>query len=62
MQPETSSVQLLVQAGAVGLCFYLIYVNRKAYNGQLTRMMDVIEKNSEVMGKFSEKLDDLTRK
>ena len=61
MNPDTI-VPLLVQAGAVGLCFYLIYVNKKMSNGQLSKMIDVVQNNSEVIGKFSEKLDELIRR
>jgi hypothetical protein len=67
---ETSAgIQALVQAGAVGLCFYLIYVNRKINNGRMDQMLqimkdntDALVKNAEVMGKFSEKLDELIRR
>lgn len=58
--PQT--VQVLVQAGAIGLCFYLIYVNRKAYNGQFKVMLSIIERNTEVMAKLSEKIDELIRR
>jgi hypothetical protein len=61
MNPDTI-VPLLVQAGAVGLCFYLIYVNKKMSNGQLSKMIDVVQNNSTVIGKFSEKLDELIRR
>jgi hypothetical protein len=61
MNPD-AIVPLLVQAGAVGLCFYLIYVNKKMSNGQLSKMIDVVQNNSTVIGKFSEKLDELIRR
>ena len=66
---ELASVQILVQAGAVGLCFYLIYVNRKINNGRMDQMLQIMDrnteamvKNAEAMGKFSEKLDELIRR
>jgi hypothetical protein len=61
MNPD-AIVPLLVQAGAVGLCFYLIFVNKKMSNGQLSKMIDVVQNNSTVIGKFSEKLDELIRR
>jgi hypothetical protein len=48
-----------LQYGALGLCAYLIYVNRKQSNGQLNKMIDVVDRNSHAIGKFSEKLDEL---
>jgi hypothetical protein len=66
---DPTLVQLLVQAGAVGLCFYLIYVNRKINNGRMDQMLRILASNTEaqvksaeVMGKFSEKLDELIRR
>lgn len=59
---SSETVQILVQAGALGLCFYLIYVNRKAYNGQFQTMLKIIESNTEVMAKLSEKIDELIRR
>jgi hypothetical protein len=65
--PQT--VQLLVQAGAIGLCFYLIYVNRKINNGRTDQMLSIMRDNAEAMskvaetnGKLSEKLDELIRR
>jgi hypothetical protein len=66
---DPSLVQILVQAGAIGLCFYLIYVNRKINNGRMDQMLRIMEGNTEaqirtaeVLGKFSEKLDELIRR
>lgn len=66
---SAGTIQILVQSGAIGLCFYLIYINRKQSNGQLNTMIDVIERSTDasvqtagIMGKFSEKLDELIRR
>jgi hypothetical protein len=60
---------LLIQSGAVGLCFYLIYINRKINNGRMDQMLRIMEsntqalvKNAENNGKLSEKLDELIRR
>lgn len=59
---DGTTVQLLVQAGAVGLCFYLIYVNRKLSNGQLKIMVDALNNNTHVLTKVGDKLDELVRR
>lgn len=64
-----NEIQIMVQAGGVGIAFYALYIIRKFANGQSDRMSKALEqntdawlKNSEMMGKFSEKLDELTRR
>lgn len=66
---SSGTVQILIQSGAIGLCFYLIYVNRKINNGRTDQMLkimqsntDALVKNAENSGKLSEKLDELIRR
>jgi hypothetical protein len=66
---DPSLVPVIVQAGAVGLCFYLIYINRKINNGRMDQMLrimasntDALVKNAENSAKLSEKLDELIRR
>lgn len=65
--PQT--VQILIQSGAIGLCFYLIYVNRKINNGRTDQMLEQMKNNTDaqnktanVLGTLSEKLDELIRR
>jgi len=67
LEPEI--VQIIIQAGAVGLCFYLIYVNRKINNGRMDQMLSIMKANSEAMiqnatvnQKLADKLDELIRR
>ncbi len=67
--PDTTIIQILIQSGAIGIAFYLIYVNRKINNGRMAQLLDILAKNgeawnrnTEIMGKFSEKLDELIRR
>lgn len=59
---DTNIIQLCIQSGAVGLCFYLIYVNRKMSNGQLNKMIDVVQNNTIVLTKLGDKIDNYTAK
>ena len=58
---DANTVQTIVQSGAVGLCFYLIYVNRKMSNGQLNKMISVVENNTVVLTKLGDKIDTLIK-
>lgn len=70
MPPDSvPAIPTLIQSGVVGLCFYLIYINRKINNGRMDQMLEIMKgnteaqiKSAEVMGKFSEKLDELIRR
>lgn len=66
---EPDIVQIIIQAGAVGLCFYLIYVNRKINNGRMEQMLSIMKDNTNAMianatvnQKLADKLDELIRK
>ena len=66
---DSAIVPILIQSGAIGICFYLIYINRKINNGRMDQMLSIMKgntdaqvKTAEVMGKFSEKLDELIRR
>ncbi len=66
---SSETVQILIQSGAIGLCFYLIYVNRKINNGRMDQMLKIMESNTEALtknaensGKLSEKIDELIRR
>lgn len=61
MPVDSSTVQLVVQAGAVGLCAYLIYVNRKMSNGQLKMMVDALNNNTVALTKVGDKIDILIK-
>jgi hypothetical protein len=50
-----------LQYGALGLCAYLIYVNRKTHNGLFRMMIDVIKANTEANTKLSDKLDQVLK-
>ena len=67
--PQETIIQILIQGGAVGIAFYALYIIKKQANGANTRMQAAIDRNTdawaqnkEVMGKFSEKLDELIRR
>jgi hypothetical protein len=66
---DSSIIQVLVQSGCVGLCFYLIYVNRKINNGRMDQMLAIMNRNTEAMvsnavvnQKLADKLDVLIAK
>lgn len=66
---DSSAVQLLIQSGCIGICFYLIYINRKINNGRMDQMLQIMAQNTQAMmanatmnQKLSDKLDELIRR
>lgn len=66
---NSETVQILVQAGAIGLCFYLIYVNRKINNGRTDQLLKILDSNTKALmdnatvnQKLADKMDELIRR